>query len=80
MLTVDVSFQIENWIDEIGEPFLRDHLDTGSSLEETEKYCNDFTTFLDEVNSLEIQFLYAFSAHGSLYMTSILQYWLYNSF
>ena len=45
-----ISRQIENWIDEIGEPFLRDHVDTGSSLEETEKYCNDFTTFLDEVS------------------------------
>ena len=42
--------QIESWIDEIGEPFLREHIDTGSSLEETEKYCNEFTTFLDEVS------------------------------
>ena len=43
-------FQIVKWIDEIGEPFLRDHVDIGSSLEQTEKYCNEFTSFLDEVS------------------------------
>ena len=42
-------FQLENWIDEIGEQFLKDHIDTGSSLEETEKYCSEYTTFQDEV-------------------------------
>ncbi|KAL5259033.1 hypothetical protein ACHWQZ_G009487 [Mnemiopsis leidyi] len=45
--------EIESWIDEIGEPFLREHIDTGSSLEETEKYCNEFTTFLDEVSGVK---------------------------
>ena len=47
-----LRLQIENWIDVIGEAFLGEHIDTGSSLQDSEKISTQFNSFLDEVRIL----------------------------